>query len=87
MKITFVPNGWEDYRYWQKTDRKLLGKINRLVDDITCGDPYSGIGKPEPLRHHLFGACSRRITDEHRLVYLIDDDALIILAARYHYEQ
>lgn len=87
MKITFVANGWEDYLHWQVADRKILKKINSLIDDITRGDPFSGIGKPEPLRHHLSGAWSRRITDEHRLVYLVDGDDLVILAARYHYER
>ncbi|AYY13375.1 Txe/YoeB family addiction module toxin [Actinobacteria bacterium YIM 96077] len=86
MKITFVPNGWEDYVYWQTTDRKILKKINQLIDDITRDDPFTGIGKPEPLRHHLSGAWSRRINDEHRLVYLVSDDNLVILSARYHYD-
>lgn len=87
MRITLVPIGWEDYRHWQMTDRKVLSKINRLIDDITRDDPFSGIGKPEPLRHHLAGAWSRRITDEHRLVYQVRDDDLVILSARYHYER
>lgn len=87
MKITFVPVAWEDYRYWQVTDRKILKRINQLIDDITRGDPFTGIGKPEPLRHHLSGAWSRRINDEHRLVYLVQDDNLVILAARYHYNK
>lgn len=85
MRITFVPVGWEDYQHWQAADRKILQKINRLIDDITSDDPFSGIGKPEPLRHYLSGAWSRRITDEHRLVYQVREDDLVILAARYHY--
>lgn len=87
MKIVFVPGAWEDYTYWQAADRKILKKINQIIDDITRDDPFSGIGKPEPLRHHLSGAWSRRITDEHRLVYLVRDDDLVILQARYHYER
>lgn len=87
MKITFVPIGWEDYLLWQATDRKIVRKINQLIEDITRDDPFSGIGKPEPLRHHLAGAWSRRFTDEHRLVYQVRDETLIILAARYHYER
>jgi toxin YoeB len=87
VKITFVPVVWEDYRYWQITDRKILKRINQLIDDITRDDPFTGIGKPEPLRHHLSGAWSRRINDEHRLVYLVQDDNLVILAARYHYNK
>ena len=80
-----MPVAWEDYRYWQATDRKILKRINQLVDDITRDDPFTGIGKPEPLRHYLSGAWSRRINDEHRLVYLVQDDDLVILSARYHY--
>ncbi len=87
MKITFVPIGWEDYLHWQATDRKIVKKINQLIDDIARGDPISGIGKPEPLRHHLSGAWSRRITDEHRLVYRVSNDDLVTLAARYHYDR
>lgn len=86
MRITFVSTGWRDYVHRQQTDRTVLKKINRLINDITRDDPYEGIGKPEPLRHHLAGVWSRRITDEHRLVYRIDGDDLIIIAARYHYE-
>ncbi|MDL4772761.1 MULTISPECIES: Txe/YoeB family addiction module toxin [Thermomonosporaceae] len=84
MKLSFTPEGWEDYTSWLSADRQILKRINRLVDD-TLRDPYAGIGKPEPLRHALQGAWSRRITEEHRLVYLPRDDELIILQARYHY--
>lgn len=87
MRITFVPNAWEAYLHWQTTDRKILKKINQLIDDISRDDPFMGIGKPEPLRHHLSGAWSRRITDEHRLVCQIRGDDLVILAARYHYNR
>lgn len=85
MRLVFTPNGWSDYTYWLAADRQTLKRINRLIDDA-MRDPVSGIGKPEPLRHMLTGAWSRRITEEHRLVYLIDGDDLVILQARFHYE-
>lgn len=80
----FTPHGWDDYTHWLAADRKILTRINRLID-AALRDPTSGIGKPEPLRHVLAGAWSRRITDEHRLVYLVDVDDLVILQARFHY--
>ncbi len=85
MKLAFTRHGWEDYVHWQAADRKILKRINRLIDDA-LRDPYEGIGKPEPLKHALAGAWSRRITDEHRLVYLPRDNEVIVLQARYHYE-
>ena len=85
MRLVFTPNGWSDSTYWLAADRQTLTRINRLIDDA-LRDPVSGIGKPEPLRHMLSGAWSRRITEEHRLVYLVDGDDLIILQARFHYE-
>ena len=84
MRLVFTPHGWEDYTFWVETDRAILKRVNRLIE-AAVRDPTSGIGKPEPLRHLLSGAWSRRITDEHRLVYLIDGDDLVILQARYHY--
>jgi len=84
LRVVFTPNGWEDYTYWFSSDRATLKRINRLIDDIR-GDPFEGIGKPEQLRHALAGAWSRRIDDEHRLVYLVDGDDVVILQARYHY--
>ncbi|WP_026404912.1 Txe/YoeB family addiction module toxin [Actinomadura rifamycini] len=84
MKPSFTPEGWEDCTSWLSSDRQVLERINRLIDDA-LRDPYEGIGKPEPLKHALQGAWSRRITEEHRLVYLPRDDELIILQARYHY--
>jgi toxin YoeB len=84
MRLVFTPNGWTDYTYWLSADRQTLKRINRLIDDA-LHDPAAGIGKPEPLRHMLTGAWSRRITEEHRLVYLIDADDLVILQARFHY--
>ncbi|MEO3854609.1 Txe/YoeB family addiction module toxin [Acrocarpospora sp. B8E8] len=84
MKLSFTPEAGEDYTSWLTTDRQVLKRINKLIED-TLRDPYAGIGKPEPLKHALQGAWSRRITEEHRLVYLPRDNELIILQARYHY--
>lgn len=84
MRLVFTPNGWDDYRHWQDTDRATLRRVNRLLDDV-LRDPTSGIGKPEQLRHALAGAWSRRIDQEHRLVYLVDGDDVVVLQARYHY--
>ena len=84
MKIVFSERAWEDYRYWQGQDRKTLARINQLIREVQR-DPVSGIGKPEPLKHALAGYWSRRITEEHRLVYKVQDDALWIAQARYHY--
>jgi toxin YoeB len=84
LRLVFTPHGWDDYTFWVETDRLILKRINRLID-AALRDPFAGIGKPEPLRHLLSGAWSRRITDEHRLVYLLDDQELVILQARYHY--
>lgn len=84
MRLVFTPNGWEDYVHWQAADRATLKRINRLIEDVVR-DPFSGIGKPEPLRHALAGAWSRRIDEEHRLVYLVDAEDIVILQARYHY--
>lgn len=85
MRLVFTPHGWEDYRHWQSTDRATLRRINRLLDDV-LRNPFEGIGKPEQLRHALAGAWSRRIDAEHRLVYLVDGDDIVILQARYHYK-
>ena len=84
MKIIFSSQGWEDYLHWQRTDKKLLKRINELIKEITR-TPFQGTGKPEPLRHALGGYWSRRINDEHRLVYKVEDDAVLIAQARYHY--
>ena len=84
MKLIFAENAWEDYLYWQKTDKKLLKRINLLIREITR-DRFEGIGKPEPLKHALSGYWSRRINDEHRVVYKIDHDSLLILQLRFHY--
>lgn len=84
MKIIFSSQGWEDYIHWQNTDRKLLKRVNELIKEITR-TPFQGTGKPEPLRHALGGYWSRRINDEHRLVYKVEKDAVLIAQARYHY--
>lgn len=85
MRLVFTPHGWADYLHWQSVDKKTVKRINRLIED-TLRDPFAGIGKPEPLRHVLQGCWSRRIDAEHRLVYLVEDEVLVILQARYHYE-
>jgi len=85
VRLVFTSHGWDDYKHWLKSDRQVLKRINRLIDDA-LRDPTDGIGKPEPLKHMLAGAWSRRITDEHRLVYLVDDDDLVVLQARFHYK-
>ncbi len=82
--VAFDPDGWEDYLYWQTQDRKTLKRINQLIADVQR-DPFAGIGKPEPLKHILSGAWSRRIDDVHRLVYLVTDDHIVILQARLRY--
>ena len=85
MRLVFTPRGWQDYVWWQGNDRATLKRINRLVDDA-LRDPTAGIGKPEPLRHVLAGCWSRRIDEEHRLVYVVDEEDLAVLQARYHYD-
>ncbi len=84
MRLVFTPNGWQDHQHWQAADRQVLRRVNRLLD-VCLVDPFDGIGKPEQLRHALAGAWSRRITEEHRLVYLVDGDDLVVLQVRYHY--
>jgi toxin YoeB len=86
MKIVFSKNSWEDYLSWQREDRKILKKINELIKDIQR-TPYEGIGKPEPLKYDLTGLWSRRIDREHRLVYQISDEDLLIYSCRYHYDK
>jgi toxin YoeB len=82
--LIFAELAWEDYLYWQKQDRKLVGRINKLIE-ATARYPYAGIGKPEPLKHALSGFWSRRINDEHRMVYRMVDDRLEIAQLRSHY--
>jgi toxin YoeB len=84
VKLIFSEHAWEDYLYWQRTDRKILQRINTLIRDIQRA-PVEGIGKPEPLKHGLSGYWSRRINDEHRIVYKVEADPLFIAQLRYHY--
>lgn len=84
MRLVFTDHGWEDYVHWQTADRQTLKRINRLLED-TLRDPTSGIGKPEPLKYGIPAAWSRRITEEHRLVYRVDGEDLVVLQARFHY--
>ncbi|GLR25091.1 Txe/YoeB family addiction module toxin [Limnobacter litoralis] len=84
MKLLFSENAWDDYLYWQKTDKKTLERINKLIEQ-TKREPFAGVGKPEPLKHNLTGYWSRRINDEHRMVYKATEEALLIAQLRYHY--
>ena len=84
MKVVFQSVAWEDYLYWQQTDKSILKKINTLIKEIERM-PYEGQGKPEPLKHNLAGWWSRRLNLEHRLVYKVDNESIIILQCRYHY--
>jgi len=84
VKLIFSENAWDDYQYWIKTDKKILKRVNTLIQDIQRS-PSSGIGKPEPLKHGLSGYWSRRINDEHRIVYKAADDSIFIAQVRYHY--
>ena len=84
MKLVFADRGWEDFCFWIDHDRKIAKRLIRLIDEC-ARSPFEGIGKPEPLRDNLSGYWSRRITDEHRLVYKVASDELWIAQARYHY--
>ncbi len=84
MKLIFSENAWSEYLEWQKTDKKILKRINELIKD-TKRNPTSGLGKPEPLKHALKGYWSRRITDEHRMVYRYTADSILIAQLKYHY--
>ena len=84
MRLVFAEPAWEDYLFWQETDKKLLTRVNSLIKETTR-TPFEGIGKPEALRHALAGYWSRRINEEHRLVYKVDGDSLLIAQLRYHY--
>lgn len=84
MKLIFSEHAWDDYLYRQRTNRKLLERINRLIHEI-LRSPFEGTGKPEPLKHGLSGYWSRRITDEHRMVYKVEKDSLLLAQLRYHH--
>lgn len=85
MKYIFVDESWEDYLYWQKNDKRMLNKINQLLKDISR-TPFSGKGKPEPLKYKYKGFWSRRIDEEHRLIYRVTNDEIHIAKCRFHYE-
>lgn len=84
MILSWAESAWEDYLYWQQTDKKILKRINTLIKNIQR-DPFDGLGDPEPLKHNWSGYWSRRINREHRLVYKVTDEAVIIVQCRYHY--
>lgn len=84
MRLIFSEHAWEDYLYWQRTDCRILKRTNSLIKEIGRS-PFEGIGKPEPLKHGLSGYWSRRINDEHRIVYKVDADSLFIAQLHYHY--
>ena len=83
--ISFRERAWQDYLFWQETDKKILKRINLLIKDVQR-NPFEGIGKPEPLKHQFSGFWSRRINDEHRLVYTFIESDLVIIQCRYHYD-
>ena len=84
MNILFTPESWDDYLYWQKNEKKNLRRINELIKEIKR-NPYEGKGKPEPLRYQLQGCWSRRIDQEHRIVYEVDEGMIRIISCRFHY--
>ena len=85
MKYVFVDESWEDYVFWQETDKKMVRRINELLKDISRS-PFSGIGKPEPLKYKYKGFWSRRINEEHRLIYQVRENEILIAKCRYHYD-
>jgi len=84
LKLIFSDHAWGDYLYWQKTNKKILRRINKLIKEIER-NPFEGIGQPEPLKHALSGYWSRRINEEHRIVYKTSANAIHIAQLRYHY--
>lgn len=84
MRLVFSEHAWEDYLYWQRADPRMLQRINALIKEIQRA-PFAGIGKPEALKYDLSGYWSRRITDEHRIVYKVEGDSLFVVQLRYHY--
>ncbi len=84
MNLLFLEDAWQDYIYWLKTDKAVLKRINELIKDC-MRQPFSGVGKPEPLKFNMSGCWSRRITSEHRLVYRVENESLILIQCRYHY--
>lgn len=86
MQLGFTPKGWEHYQYWLQTDRKILNRVNELIKDC-LRNPFTGVGKPEKLKGALSGLYSRRINEEHRLVYAVTDSWIVIVQCRFHYSQ
>lgn len=84
MKLIFSDEAWEDYLYWKKQDKRVVERVNTLIRE-TQREPFAGVGKPEALKHALSGYWSRRITDEHRMVYRVEEEALLIAQLRFHY--
>lgn len=84
MELVWLEGAWEDYLYWQKTDKKVLKRLNQLIKEA-MRSPFEGIGKPEPLKANLAGWWSRRITGEHRLIYRVEEDRFIVFQCRFHY--
>jgi toxin YoeB len=84
VNIVFTDVGWDDYQHWVATDKAMVKRINKLIAEVRR-TPFTGIGKPEALKHQLSGYWSRRITDEHRLVYAVEEDQIVVIAARHHY--
>ena len=82
--LSWTPEAWKSYLYWQGQDKKTLKRINRLIE-ATLREPFEGIGKPEALKENLSGFYSRRIDEEHRLVYAVEDESIVIISCRYHY--
>ncbi len=85
-RISFLPEAFEDFNQWSRENRKIYSRITELIKDVGR-NPFSGIGKPEPLKYELKGLWSRRITDEHRLVYKVGDDEILIYSCKFHYEK
>ena len=84
MKLVFADEAWEDYLFWQRQDKRMVERINKLIRE-TQREPFAGLGKPERLKHALSGFWSRRITEEHRMVYKVEGEALLLAQLRYHY--
>jgi len=84
MKLIWGEKSWSDYLYWQATDKRTLKKVNALLQDIKR-NPFEGLGKPEPLKYEMAGTWSRRITQEHRLVYEVFEESILVVSCRYHY--
>lgn len=85
MRLCWTEDAWSDYEYWQKTSKEKVKQINKLIK-VIMREPFEGIGKPEPLKHNFAGYWSRRIDQEHRLIYEVLDDSIIIIQCRFHYQ-